>query len=287
MIVRQKLDEKRKALDVRRIETWGNAALATVTAASIAGFATFGLHPEMLAGRPSAVRFYAISFGLFSQAQVWLAFLVFAAVLWKYARIAWLPAFVAVYAISLISELLGTTFGIPFGAYSYDRTLGVMWLERVPVIIPLSWFVMATSSYALTRVTQPNASFRGTVFFASLVLLAWDLALDPAMSAATRFWKWGEVGPYYGMPLLNLLGWYLTGIALMYALAKLHADRWLERVPMRFVIYFFAINVLLPLGMNAAAGLWWAVALPPAVLMLLLVVWPLRASVRRVAEVFA
>lgn len=272
---------------MKRVEFWSIAILAAVTAASVIGFATFGVHPEWLAGRPSAVKFYAVSFGLFSQLQVWLAFAVFAVVLIKHTRFAWLGAFGLLYAISLASELLGTSFGIPFGAYSYDRALGPMWLERVPVIIPLSWFVMATSSYALTRVTQPNASPRTTIFFASLVLLAWDLALDPAMSAATRFWKWGEAGPYYGMPLLNLLGWYITGIALMAVLAAQRADKWIQRIPVRFIAAFYAINVVLPLGMNAAAGLWWAVLLPPVVLFGLLVAWPLRRSVKRVVEVFA
>jgi uncharacterized membrane protein len=272
---------------VRRVEVWGITGLAAVTAASVIGFGTFGLHPEWLAGRPSAVRFYAVSFPLFSQLQVWAAFFVFAAVLWKHARVSWLSAFAALYAISLGSELLGTTLGIPFGAYAYDRALGPMWLARVPVIIPLSWFVMATSSFALTRITQPHASSRTTIFFASLVLLAWDLALDPAMSAATRFWKWSEAGPYYGMPLLNLLGWYITGVALMTALSAMHARRWIDRIPARFIALFYAINVLLPLGMNAAAGLWWAVVLPPFFLVALLVAWPLRTSVKRMAEVFA
>jgi uncharacterized membrane protein len=272
---------------VRHLENWGNIALALVSVASVAGFATFGLHPELLAGRPSAVRFYAVSFGLFSQAQVWLAFLVFAVVLWTHARLAWLPAFAALYVISLFSELLGTSSGIPFGAYAYDRALGPMWLSLVPIIIPLSWFVMATSSYALTRVTQPRAAVATRVLFASLVLLAWDLALDPAMSAATRFWKWGEEGPYYGMPLLNLLGWYVTGVALMAALAALRAERWIARIPTRFVAYFFAINVFLPLGMNAAAGLWWAVILPPVVLLVLLVAWPLLRTLHRLVEVVA
>mgnify|MGYP006145081579 CR=1 FL=1 len=59
------------------------------------------------------------------------------------------------------------------------------------------------------------------------------------------------------------------------------------RVPVRFIAIFFAINVLLPMGMNAAAGLWWAVVLPPFVLLMLLVAWPLRKSVTRATEVFA
>jgi hypothetical protein len=64
----------------------------------------------------------------------------------------------------------------------------------------------------------------------SLILLAWDLALDPAMSYATRYWVWGETGPYYGMPWLNLFGWYVTGLALMGVLDVVPRGRWTARI---------------------------------------------------------
>ncbi len=98
------------------------------------------------------------------------------------------------------------------------------------------------------------------MLLASLILASWDLALDPAMSYATNYWVWGEAGPYYGMPLLNLFGWYVTGLLLMGALAALRAESWIRPLPHRWLGGFYLANLALPLGMSAAAGLWGAVA---------------------------
>jgi len=106
------------------------------------------------------------------------------------------------------------------------------------------------------------------VLVGSLVLLSWDLALDPAMSLVTKYWVWGTTGPYYGMPLLNLAGWYVTGVVLMTALAFLRADAWLAALPVGWLVAFYGANLLLPLGMSVAAGLWGAVAATTLALLL-------------------
>jgi putative membrane protein len=142
-----------------------------------------------------------------------------------------------------------------------------MWLERVPVVIPLSWFFMALPSYALAARVSDSPAVR--VGAASLVLLAWDLALDPAMSFVTRYWSWGDAGPYYGMPWLNLFGWYVTGLVLMGVLAVFRAERWTARIGQRWWLAYYGANLALPLGMCAAAGLWPAVAATLGVLVLL------------------
>jgi putative membrane protein len=225
------------------------------------GFATFGQNPELLAGAsPRAVAFYGAAFRFFAIGQVWLAFAVFALMLTRRAGTRWIPAFGALYLISLLSELSGTTLGIPFGSYSYSTLLSPMWLGHVPVVIPLSWFYMAVPSYLLaTSALGSSARTVWRVGLASLILLSWDLALDPAMSHATRYWLWEGTGPYYGMPWLNLFGWYVTGLALSAALAGLDADSWIEKLPKRWVGGFYLINLALPVGMSAAAGLWGAI----------------------------
>lgn len=230
------------------------------TVASIAGFALFGVHPERLASlSPAAIRIYSVSFRLFALGQVFLAGLVMAAFLTRYVRWKWVTAFVVVYAISLTSELIGTGYGIPFGAYSYSAVLRPMWLDRVPVGIPLSWFYMALPSYAIAMSLFPGRrNVVRKIALSSFILLAWDLALDPAMSSAIKYWEWGEKGPYYGMPLLNLIGWYVTGVALMGALAFLEADSWLAGVSLRWLAGFYGANLLLAIGITAAAGLWLA-----------------------------
>lgn len=242
--------------DVPRI---GLALLYIFTLVALVGYATFGLNPSLLARFPGAIGFYAVSFPFFAQGQIWLAWLVLAGFLSLHSGRRWVPAFLALYALSLGSELLGTTVGIPFGEYHYTDALGPKWLGHVPLVIPLSWFFMALPSYALARAALPERP-GARVLMASLILLSWDLALDPAMSRATAYWVWAEPGAYYGMPWLNLFGWYVTGLALMSALALLRTDRWIGRLPLPWLTGYYGANLLLPLGMSAAAGLWGAVA---------------------------
>jgi uncharacterized membrane protein len=251
-----------------RLERAALWAFFGFTAVAVLGYATFGTHPALLARYPGAAWFYGISFRFFALAHVWMGWGVLALFLTLRTGARWLPAFGALYAISLASELMGTRWGIPFGEYAYSTLLAPMWLGSVPVAIPVSWFAMAIPSYALAMRAFPGAGRRvARVVFASVVLLAWDLSLDPAMSYATAYWTWAEAGPYYGMPLLNLFGWFVTGVLLMAALAALRADDWMRALPLRWLALFYLANLLMPLGMNVAAGLWGAVAATAVVLL--------------------
>ena len=245
-------------------ERWARAglwALCAFTAFTILGYATFGLHPTLLIRFPQVAGLYGLAFRFFAVGHVLIAGAVLFLFLSLYAGRRWLGAFAALYAISLSSELMGTGTGLPFGEYSYTPLLGIKWFSLVPVVIPLSWFFMALPSYAMALRVLPEAGQTAKrVLLASLILVSWDLALDPAMSFATKYWVWGEVGPYYGMPLLNLVGWYVTGLLLMGALAALRSEAWIRDLPHRWLGAYYLANLALPLGMSVAAGLWGAVA---------------------------
>lgn len=242
----------------------GSALLATLlsfTVLALAGYASFGRHPSLVASVPGAAQWYGIALRVIPIAHVWLAFAVLACYLTLHTGARWLASFGLLYALSLSSELLGTGYGIPFGAYHYSTLLGPEWMHRVPILIPLSWFSMSLSSYALVlrgsargSITAPRR--RKAILLASLLLLCWDLSLDPAMSHATMFWVWGSHGPYYGMPWSNIAGWYITGIVLTSVLAWTGADRWIELLSTRWLAGFYGANLLLALGMCVAAGLW-------------------------------
>lgn len=241
-------------------EAWVLGGFFLFTVMALAGYATFALHPDMLARFPGAREMYASAYRLFSQGQIWISAAVLFFVVARKVGARFLPGLAAVYAISLLSELSGTHYGLPFGGYSYTHLLGYKILDHVPLVIPLSWFLMALPSWALAVRVFPEADHTSQrIFLASLLLTAWDLALDPAMSFLTPFWVWQDTGPYYGMPWLNLFGWYVTGIALMVALAALKTDRWVVDVDPRHMAAFYALNLLMPLGMCVAAGLGWAV----------------------------
>ena len=241
------------------IERVGLAFVYVVSALSLVGFVGFGLHPERLAAAPRAAAVYGWMLLWAPRAQILVAFAALALLLTRRTGARWLPSLGALHLLSLLSELAGTTVGLPFGPYRYTDGLGAKWLGHVPVLIPLSWFFMALPSYAIARWRFPR-SIAARVVAGSLVLLSWGLALDPAMSLVTKYWVWGVEGPYYGMPVLNLVGWYVTGLTLMIALSALRADRWIALLPLRWLIAFYGANLLLPVGMTAAAGLWGAVA---------------------------
>lgn len=235
-------------------------ALCAFTVFTLAGYASFGLHPQLLARFPELAGIYGVAFRGFAVGHVLIAGSVLFLFLTRRVGGRWLPAFAALYGISLGSELLGTSMGIPFGEYGYTQLLGAKWFGLVPLVIPLSWFFMALPSYALALRALPAPEAAGRrVLLASLILASWDLALDPAMSYATKYWVWGETGPYYGMPLLNLFGWYVTGLVLMGALAALRSETWIRTLSPRWLAGFYLANLALPLGMSAAAGLWGAV----------------------------
>jgi putative membrane protein len=168
-------------------------------------------------------------------------------------RRAALFALIAVYAVSLASELMGTGWGVPFGPYSYTSLLGPKWFELVPLLIPLSWFTMSWVCWTLAR--QHRSGVRA-VLIATVLLVSWDLLLDPAMSKVTSYWVWGETGSYYGMPWTNLFGWGVTGLVLFVILNKMAAR---PRTTVSFAMAVYAINFALPLGFCILNQYWMAV----------------------------
>jgi putative membrane protein len=47
----------------------------------------------------------------------------------------------------------------------------------------------------------------------------WDLCIDPASSTISGAWIWRDGGGYFGVPLVNFLGWYLCVFTIYLAFA--------------------------------------------------------------------
>lgn len=240
----------------------GLLPLVLVNLLSLIGFSTFATNPDYLRWFPWAEPVLEISYPLFSRLQILFAFGSMIFVLRKFCSNLWVKAFFAIAVTSLSSEILGTSFGIPFGAYGYSSLLGYKILDRVPVLIPLSWFYMSVASYDLVRARLKSTRFSfPRIMIASFILLVWDLVLDPAMSHLTPFWLWENPGGFFGMPTSNLVGWFITGFFLMLWLEVFKAYRWLERLPPNFSKLFYLSNLMLPLGMCLISKVWLPVIL--------------------------
>ena len=229
----------------------------TIVAASLLGYGIFTSRPDLLAYVDPQARFFTWAFQGFAVGNMLFGGLAVCAGAVASDRLRALWAVLAVYAVSLASELLGTTYGIPFGAYSYTSLLGIQWFHRVPVLIPLSWFTVSWACWILAR--RETDGFRA-VLFATCLLVAWDLLLDPAMSRVTSYWIWAETGSYYGMPWMNLLGWGITGLVLMAIIRCCVPTPTRDR---RFAVWVYVVNFALPFGFCLLNRYWLAAVAGP------------------------
>jgi uncharacterized membrane protein len=226
---------------------------AVIVVASLLGYGIFTARPDLLAQVDPGARFFVWAFQGFAIGNMLLggAAVVGEAILRNGGRV--LLACGAVYLVSLTSELLGTTYGIPFGAYSYTALLGTKWFDKVPLLIPWSWVTMTWAVWVLARRWTSGLS---AALLGAFLLVAWDLLLDPAMSKVTSYWVWGEAGSYYGMPWMNLVGWAVTGLVLLAILTKLAPE---PQSNVRFSLWVYIVNFSLPLGFCILNGYWIAV----------------------------
>ncbi len=249
---------------LRRLDAWGLIVLGLFTATALAGFASFGRHPELLARFPSSRGFYAPAFEIFARGHIIIAFVVLAVSLTARVGMRWIPGLLVAGALSLGMELLGTATGFPFSGYRYTEMLGIQVAGLVPVLIPFSWFMMAFPSYVLARRMVGGRMARWAL--AALLLTTWDLTLDPAMSELSPYWVWESEGIYYGMPLVNLAGWFGTSVLIMAVFDAVKAGRVADRVPGRLMEVYYATVLALSLAMTMVAGYWLAVVLTLGVL---------------------
>lgn len=154
----------------------------------------------------------------------------------------------------LISELVGTQTGYPFGAYGYTDWLGPKILGHVPYFIPLSWFAMSIVSLDLAgRIASTRV---GRVVVGALFMVLWDVSLDPAMSSAFPFWSYRADGFFYGMPAANWAGWLLVSLVITWGYEVLGGGL---RANSPHAPWFYLANCFFPLGLSLLYGLYEAV----------------------------
>ena len=116
--------------------------------------------------------------------------------------------------------MLGTATGVPFGRYRYTGRLRAV-VAGVPVVVPLAWWGMAVPAWEAASAALGGCSRpAGRIALGAVALTAWDLFLDPQMTAED-YWRWQQPGAYRGIPLSNYAGWLLTSAAVMAMLEPL------------------------------------------------------------------
>jgi uncharacterized membrane protein len=118
--------------------------------------------------------------------------------------------------VSNAFENLSIMTGFPFGWYHYSEAMGPK-LFLVPLLIGPAYFGVGYLSWTLARAIfrDEDARLSGLLSFAtpaiaSFIMVSWDLTIDPMMSTINGSWVWHNGGSYFGVPVTNFLGWYLT-----------------------------------------------------------------------------
>jgi putative membrane protein len=121
---------------------------------------------------------------------------------------------VAAMVISNILENLSIQTGFPFGHYHYTgsgKIFQVPWFIGPAYLATgyLAW-VVATTLLDDVRRDSPWLTTIGTPLIGAFAMTAWDLTFDPTNSTINHVWIWENGGGYFGVPLVNFLGWTFT-----------------------------------------------------------------------------
>lgn len=127
--------------------------------------------------------------------------------------------------VSNAIENTGVATGFPFGPYHYTDALGPK-LGYVPLMIGPAYLGMGYLSWVLATVIVGDVKREAdaaqtlvTPLIGAFVMVLWDLSMDPMASTVAQWWIWEQGGGFFGVPLQNFLGWYLTVFAFMLVFA--------------------------------------------------------------------
>ncbi len=106
-----------------------------------------------------------------------------------------------------LASVLGYSFEYLFittgwiGRYVYTADLAPL-LGPVPLFIPLLW--AALSYFCLIAAGNPLTS--------AVLMVLLDVSFDPRFSLT--LWHWLTPGQYFGVPLSNFIGWFITAVTI-------------------------------------------------------------------------
>ncbi len=138
--------------------------------------------------------------------------------------------FLVTWAVSFFFEALTIHTGLLVGHYHYMQS--PISLFGVPLIVIVAYFGTGYFSWMLAHVFtgQFSKKLEGKWIFvvpliAAFILVMWDLGMDPIFSTVLSLWVWESPGPYFGVPIMNFVGWFVTGF-IFYQLFALYLSRY-------------------------------------------------------------
>lgn len=177
----------------------------------------------------------------------------------------------ALSAFGYAIETMGVATGFPYGAFYYGDALGPKLAGLVPYLLPLSWVPLVLGVAAATasrrKVRVPRRVLH--VLSATMLLVLVDGVLDPG-AAALGFWVWPEGGIYYGVPLTNYFGWFLSSSVAAAILLAIGRRRWGRAVPPPGMLDSLVVAMAFWAGVAVFSGLFFPAVLGAGLLFCLI-----------------
>ena len=147
-----------------------------------------------------------------------------------------------------VFENLGVLTGVPFGRYYFTDVMGPK-LLHVPILLGLAYVGMGCLSWTLGHLITGNlrSPITGSrvvtlPLVAAFIMVAWDLSMDPIWSTVEHGWIWLNGGAYFGVPVVNFFGWYVTVYVIYQLFALYLRDR--ATIPDRLPASYWRLAVL-------------------------------------------
>jgi putative membrane protein len=156
------------------------------------------------------------------------------------------------------AEFASTRIGVPFGLYHYTGvTRGQeLYVADAPLMDSLSFTFLAYASFCLARAALgPRSGAWALATTGGGLMMLLDIVIDPIAVRGDqwflgRIFYYAEVGPYFGVPLSNFVGWALVGTAAIGGYLVLTRDARGTR-PMPGIALYYAV-----LAFNLAVTVW-------------------------------
>jgi uncharacterized membrane protein len=115
-----------------------------------------------------------------------------------------------------LAEIVSLRTGFPFGHYYFTDVMGPK-IFQLPLLLALAYLGIGYVAWilALLILGYADKPIRGSGVFllpllASLIMLSWDLSMEPDWATLDHAWIWRDGGAYFGVPVTNFLGWFLV-----------------------------------------------------------------------------
>jgi len=120
--------------------------------------------------------------------------------------------------VTMVIENIGAATGVPFGHYRFLVGANLPHIGSIPLIVGPLYVGMGYPSWLIANlivngdIRRPNSWLEcfALPVAAAFVMVQWDVVMDPSGSTLARSWIWYDGGGYFGVPLSNFLGWFLT-----------------------------------------------------------------------------